>query len=198
MRTQSYALPQYGILRELLRKTIHVTIALVPALAAWNMVVTVVLLCSGILFYVVNETARIRGYSGGLVSRMTAAAARPAEQGFVWGPVSLGLGALTALLYYPNPAASVAIYALAFGDGVASVVGKLWGRRKVFRWAEKTYAGSLGCFLAVLLSSYFVLGNLRQAVLAAAIATAFELVPVKDLDNLIIPLGTGFLLTLIL
>jgi dolichol kinase len=35
---------------------------------------------------------------------------------------------MLSLLLYPDPAASIAIYALAFGDGLASLVGKLVGR----------------------------------------------------------------------
>ena len=41
-------------------------------------------------------------------------------------------------------------------------------------------------------------GNAGLALIAAAVATILEMIPVKDADNLIIPLGTGFVLTLLL
>jgi len=191
-------LPEYSLRKELTRKVIHITIALVPFLAKWNFVFTVVFLSAGILFYVINETGRISGRTGGFISRMTEMASRPVEQGFVWGPVTLGMGALAALLYYPSPASAVAIYALAFGDGIASVAGKLLARRNSVRIGEKTLIGSVFCFFAVLFSAYAVLRNFRLALISATTATILELLPIRDADNLIIPLGTGLVLTLLM
>ena len=197
-KTRSIAISGNTLAKELIRKAIHVTIAFVPTLAKWNLPATLAVLAAGILFYSVNEAARSSGRGVAFISRMTAAAARPGETGFVWGPVTLGLGAMAALLYYPDPAASVAIYALAFGDGIASLVGKLWGRRTIPYFGNKTILGSLGCFTAVFASSLLVTGSVSLAVLAAASATILELVPMKDLDNLIIPLGTGLVMSLAL
>jgi dolichol kinase len=197
-KTRDLILPGYSLRKELTRKVIHITIALVPFMAKWNFVFTVVFLSAGILFYVINETGRISGRTGGFISRMTEMASRPVEQGFVWGPVTLGLGALAALLYYPEPASAVAIYALAFGDGIASVAGKLLARRDSIRIGEKTLIGSVFCFFAVLISAYAVLRNLRLALISAAAATILELLPIRDADNLIIPLGTGLVLTLLM
>lgn len=195
MKVRSLAITENPVAKEIVRKTIHVTIAFVPTLAKWNLVATVALLAGGILCYIANETARISGGRYGFISRMTAVAARQSESGFVWGPVTLGLGAMAALCYYPDPAASIAIYALAFGDGIASLVGKLWGRRPVYRNGRKTVAGTLACFTAVFLSSFFVTHNVSLALLAAFTATVLELIPLKDIDNLIIPLGTGLIMT---
>ena len=198
MKSRDYAIPRQSFRKELTRKTIHITIALVPTLANWNFLFTVIFLSAGILFYAINETARIRGKAGGIISRMTVMASRPVEKGFVWGPVTLGLGALAALLYYPNPAATVAIYALAFGDGIASITGKFLGRRTTVRIGEKTLVGSISCFIAVFISAYAVLNNLHLALVSAVTATILELIPARDADNLIIPLGTGLVLTLLM
>lgn len=196
--SRDYAIPGQSFRKELTRKIIHISIALVPTIASWNFVAAVAILSSGILIYTINETARLNGRSGGFVSKLTVMAARPMENGFVWGPITLGLGALAALLYYPSPAATVAIYALAFGDGIASIAGKFLGRRAVIRIGEKTLVGSVACFIAVFISAYAVLKDLRLAVISAATATILELIPVRDADNLIIPLGTGLVLTLLL
>ncbi len=195
---RDYTIPGQSFQKELTRKIIHITIALVPAMANWNFLFTVIFLSAGILFYAVNETARISGKSGGFISRMTVMASRPVEKGFVWGPVTLGLGALAALLYYPSPAATVAIYALAFGDGIASIAGKFLGRRTIIRIGEKTLVGSIACFIVVFISAYAILTDLRLALAAAITATILELVPARDADNLIIPLGTGLVLTLLM
>lgn len=187
-------------LKEIVRKIIHATIAFVPLIAAWNLPVTIGLLCAGILFYAICEYARSRGRNLLLISRITNLASRSIESGFVWAPVTLGIGTLGALLFYPGPAASLAIYALAFGDSAATIAGKLWGKKGwgLFGvWRAKTFAGSMACFIVVFISSYGVLRNVSQAVIAAAVATAMELVSPKDIDNIIIPLGTGLIVFLI-
>lgn len=190
------AVSRHGASKEVLRKGIHLTIALVPIMARWNMPVTVALLCAGILFYVMKETARVTGAaSPGMVARITQAACRPFEEyGFVWGPVTLGIGAMTALLYYPNPAGAMAIYALAFGDGAASLAGRIWGRRSLPHLRGKTFIGSAACFVVVFIAAVLYLGDLRTALLTALAATVLELIPVGYLDNFIIPLGTGLVL----
>ncbi|PIE04910.1 MAG: phosphatidate cytidylyltransferase [Spirochaetales bacterium] len=183
--------------KELVRKTLHISIALVPLLARFNFVFTVLCLSVGSLFYIVNELARLNGHARGFISSVTMMAARPMEKGFIWGPVTLALGAMSALIYYPHPAASVAIYAVAFGDGLASLAGKFWRRKNITLPTGKTLIGSITCFLAVLISSLFVLNQILPALAAAATATLLETLPLKDGDNLVIPLGTGLLIFMI-
>lgn len=181
--------------KELIRKGIHLAIAFVPTLARWNFTLTVAVLSLGIILYVVNETARIRGRSDGVISFITEIASRPTELGFIWGPVTLGLGTLAALIYYPEPVATIAIYALAFGDGVASLARASPVNMKL---GGKPPLGFSLCFLTVFASAYIVLDNPCFALISAAIATGLESIPLQDLDNLIIPLGTGFVLTLVM
>ena len=76
-------------------------------------------------------------------------------------------------------------------------MGKIWGTGRVAWIGQKSLAGTLSCFLAVLLCSYLVLGDVPLALLTAATATIFELIPIKDVDNLIIPLGTGLVMSLV-
>lgn len=114
------------------RKSIHLTIAAVPAIAAVDVLAAAGLLAVGIAIYAAAEQARIAGVRVALISELTVLALRERDrQGFVLGPVTLGLGAMLALMLYPEPAASVAIYALAFGDSAAAVVGTAVGRIRI-------------------------------------------------------------------
>ncbi len=179
---------------ELLRKSIHLLIGTVPVLAAWNLGVTLALLGSGVILYTYCETLRIQGYEVAVVSKLTSMAARKRDAGhFVMGPVTLGLGALLSLLLYPSPAASVAIYALAFGDGLSSLVGRFFGTIRIPFTGGKSVEGSLACFVAVLVSGYAVSRRLGPALAVAAFATAVEALPLKDYDNLVLPVSVGFL-----
>jgi len=128
-----------------------------------------------------------------VVSSLTAIASRSRDQGrFVLGPVTLGLGAMLSLLLYPSPAASIAIYALAFGDGLASLVGKLFGRYRPSWLLGKSIEGSLACFVAVYVAAYQVSADLRTALLSAFVATAVEALPLEDYDNIVLPISVGF------
>jgi len=184
---------------EIVRKSLHLLIALVPPLAAWNLRVAMLILGAGTLFYVYAEWLRLEGGRIYLISELTVLASRPRDRGrFVLGPVTLGLGAMLALLLYPAPAATIAIYALAFGDGFASLAGKLFGRVRIPFTGGKTIAGSLACFVAVLVSTQYLMGNTGLAFTIAGLAALLEALPSGDFDNLILPVGTGFAATKLL
>jgi phytol kinase len=177
---------------EVVRKALHLLIAFVPTLASINVSLTLGLLASGTLFYALAETSRRRGYPVFLVSRVTIVASRAADRNrFVLGPITLGIGAMVALMLYPEPAASIAIYALAFGDGFASLVGRLVPGPSIPFARGKTVMGSLACFGAVFLASMPLVRTPAQAAVVAAAATAIEAAPSGDFDNLLVPVGTG-------
>ena len=177
---------------ELLRKSIHLLIALVPSLAAWNFGFTVAMLGSGIIVYSYCELMRLNGYDIAIISRLTALAARKRDSGrFVYGPVTLGIGAMMALILYPAPAATIAIYALAFGDGLSSLVGRAFGSFRLPFTGGKSMEGSLTCFVAVASTTYAVSGNTEGSLAVALVATIAEALPTKDLDNILLPCVTG-------
>jgi len=119
-------------------------------------------------------------------------ASRPRDIGrFVMGPVTLGLGALLALLLYPSPVAAIAIYALAFGDGFASLIGRFFGRHRPAFLNGKSLEGSFACFTATFIAAYAVSGNVRIALTAAFTAMLVEALPVQDYDNLVLPVTVG-------
>ncbi|MDR2632635.1 MAG: phosphatidate cytidylyltransferase [Treponema sp.] len=182
---------------ELVRKAIHFLIALSPTMAAISRPFTIVLLMMGTLVYTYMEIARLSGVEIPFISSLTAMASRSRDKGhFVLGPVTLGLGASLALLLYPDPAASMGIYALAFGDGFASLVGKIFGRLRPAFLLGKSIEGSCACFTAVFFTSYQVSYNYQTALLAAITATVVEALPLNDYDNLVIPLGVGLIVHL--
>ncbi|WP_319559894.1 phosphatidate cytidylyltransferase [Marispirochaeta sp.] len=177
---------------EVLRKSIHMLVALVPFVAALNQGITLALLASGTIIYTYAELLRCRGVRVVLISRLTAMASRERDLGkFVLGPVTLGLGTMLALLLYPAPAASIAIFALAFGDGLASLVGKLFGRIRIPYTGGKTIIGSAACFAAIFFSARSVGASLFTALAVASVSTLVEMLPLKDLDNILLPLSAG-------
>jgi dolichol kinase len=184
---------------ELVRKAIHFLIALSPGMAAINYPLTVLALMAGVLGYTVMEQLRLAGVEVPLVSSLTNMASRPRDRGnFVLGPVTLGIGALLALLLFPSPAACIGIYALAFGDGFAGLIGKLFGRIRPAFLFGKSVEGSLACFTATFISAYIVSHSYFASLIAAFTATAVEALPLEDYDNVALPLVVGAVVQLAL
>lgn len=175
--------------KELVRKSIHLCAAIVPALVMWNKELTLLLLSLVLLLYFVAEGMRQRGIRLPVISSLTELAARSRDEGkFVMGPVTMALGVIITVLAFPEKSACLGIYALAFGDGFASLVGKLFGRCRIPLMHGKTAEGSLACFAAVFAITLLVTGDTACALILACAGTCIELLPLLDLDNFFIPI----------
>ena len=175
---------------EAIRKSLHFLIALSPSLAALSYQFTILALMVGIFGYTVMEFLRLSGIRVPLVSALTRMASRPRDMhGFVLGPVTLGLGALLSLALFPLPVASIGIYALAFGDGFAGLVGKLYGRLRPAFLFGKSAEGSAACFAAAFACAFLVSRSLAVSLAAALTATVVEALPLEDHDNIALPLA---------
>jgi len=131
-----------SIKKELVRKSIHICSALIPSFLTFAYWPVIACLTVVLVFYIASETLRKYGVSVPVVSHITEVASRKRDENkFVLGPVTLVLGIIvTALLGKPE-AARIGIYALAFGDGLASLGGKLFGRTVIPFTHGKTIAG---------------------------------------------------------
>ena len=177
---------------ELARKGIHILIALVPFLATISLSNTALLLMCGILFYTWAESMRFLGFSLPFISPFTKSVLRKREQNrFALGPVTLGLGALLSLLAFPPSVSAAAIYALAFGDSAAGLVGKFLGRFRPAFLAGKSVEGSLACFTVAFSAGFLVFGEWKIAVAVGLGSMLADALPIKDFDNLLLPLAAG-------
>ena len=177
---------------ELLRKSIHMAVALVALLASFDITLPMPALAAGTLFYSWAEGMRLAGYRIPVVTAVTCRAARGKDgDGMVMGPVTLAIGAMLALMLYPDPVSTIAIYALAFGDGFASLVGRVWGSMQLSFNPGKTMEGSIACFIAVYVVTAGYFSNPGEALVIAATATLIESAALGDMDNILMPFGVG-------
>jgi uncharacterized protein (TIGR00297 family) len=107
----------------------------------------------------------------------------------------------------------IGVLTMAYGDGFAAIVGKKWGKRKPFAFAQdKSIEGSLTVvffsFLITALALYFFNGKQNMAtqslwtILAIAVLTGFfsafiELTGKNGCDNLTLPIGSAVFATLL-
>lgn len=187
-----------GILKEVFRKSIHLCSAFVPSLlSVWYMPV-MALLFAALVLYSVSEILRMTGHPVPVVSSITAAAARKRDENkFVLGPVTLVSGIIASSILWQPLASSIGIYALAFGDGLASLSGKLFGKAHIPLTGGKTAEGSLTCFAAIFISCFAacissgIENSSSVALIIASVGMIIELLPLKDFDNILIPVLLG-------
>lgn len=178
--------------KEIFRKSIHLCSGFVPLCLKYFYKGAIGLLVFAGAFYTLTQVLSLNGRRVPLVSDITDMAARERDRGkFVLGPLTLVLGILLAALFCPPKSAAVGIFALAFGDGLASLAGKLLGNLHIPRTGGKTCAGSLMCLLAIFISSFCVLGRTDAALVLALCGMLVEVLPLKDFDNILIPLLLG-------
>ena len=190
-------LPLATVEGEVFRKLIHMLIVVVPVIAAFDFKLVVLLIGITISLYTLSEFLRLLGFKVPLVSKLTLLAARSGETNhFIVGPITLAAGVLITLFLYPLPIAAIAIYVLAFGDSAASLFGMSLGKIRLKNMQSKTFVGSGACFFIVLTLSLNVLNEIFASLLVATTASILEAIPVADLDNLIIPIVTGFVIFL--
>lgn len=182
-----------SIAKELFRKSIHICSSFVPFFLHLAFYPTIAMLIFAVCGYSVCELLRLKGVTIPLVSKVTEVAARKRDENrFVLGPVTLVFGIITAALLLPPESARVGIYALAFGDGLASLSGKLIGRITIPGSHGKTVAGSLTCFIAVFIAVFCCCTNCYVSLVTALFAMLLEMLPLSDFDNLIIPVAIGY------
>ncbi len=180
------------IKKELFRKTIHMMSSFLPFFYYFNKALVMIGLLSVTLLYFISEVLRYNNIKIPIISGVTELAARSRDEGkIVLGPITLALGVFLSFTFFDYRIAIIAIFALSFGDGVASLFGKIIEGPKIPLTFGKTVSGSLGCFI-VLFIVYLSCGiELKQSFLIALFATVIEAFPSGDYDNLLIPVATG-------
>jgi phytol kinase len=182
------------LIKELFRKAIHMLTVFIPFLLRIAYYPVILLLTLVLIVYVLSEILRLHKKEFPIISHITSAAARQRDgHGFVLGPVMLALGVILTALIFDPVSAQIGITALALGDGLASLVGKLCGKICIPFTKGKTLMGSLSCFIAIFLSTLCITRSLAPSLIIAFSGTLIELIPIKDVDNILIPLSLALL-----
>lgn len=116
------------------------------------------------------------------------------------------LGLLIIIKYFGLDLKTGVVFAmpLIFGDSAAAICGKRYGRRHLFGWFKsKTIAGSCA-MLIVSMASLLLYGtfvgcsyNYIDLIIVSVIATIFEMISIKGIDNFTIPCATAIIYLLL-
>jgi phytol kinase len=124
--------------------------------------------------------------------------------GTVYFPISLLILVILTFGVLDNPyIGAVGILVMGYGDGLAAVIGKAYGKHKLA--FGKTIEGSItmfvASFLVVFLVALFIQSvaiSLILALLVSLVVTIVELVTPKGIDNLSVPLSASLIFYLLL
>lgn len=164
--------------QELARKALHLASAALPiawgtGLVSAETLLTALMLAVAVAVLVEGarhlSPAAARAFDA-LVGRLI----RPHERAGITGATWLAVAMFLALVVFPGPAALIALWAAAVGDGSASVVGRLVAHRRGGASTGKTIVGSLACaaMTAVGVLWFSDLGLVRALAIGAVTALA--------------------------
>jgi dolichol kinase len=180
--------------RELARKAIHLSTALVPLAYAAGLPRDAVLAALAALAAtaVGVELARLRSARvGARFARATGALLRDHEHRRWSGATWLFVAFTIAAVAFPRPAAVAAMWAVAVGDASAAIVGR-WVGRHPLPGTAKSVEGSAACFLASALGALLVARLDVAASVVAGLAATLAEAPERPLDdNVLVALAVG-------
>lgn len=102
-------------------------------------------------------------------------------------------------IYFMHPIAALTMGALGWGDGLAPVIGKRFGKNKFKIFAQKTLEGSLAFLvfglLGILLFQFVLFGSIdfQTAAIFSVVLTFVEAFSPPEFDNIFIPIFTVIL-----
>lgn len=115
------------------------------------------------------------------------------------GSTYLLLAALLAIEIFPRPVAATALGFTVLGDAFAAIVGKGWGRARIF---GKSLEGFAACLAVCLAWGVFVAATagvpLPVVIVGALVASSVELLPIPLDDNLGMTLFSGYAMKLMM
>ncbi|MDY6861459.1 MAG: hypothetical protein SV062_00550 [Thermodesulfobacteriota bacterium] len=177
---------------EIIRKSIHFASALIAFVYLFFFVKEIAILIIGFLtcFMILAELLRMKvSFIRNLFSTAFGKILRIHEDKRLTAASWVFIGAFFTILFFPKEVAVISLLFMSIGDSCAALVGRKWGRTKIF---GKTIEGSL----AFLCSAIFVSLLYREipyysSFVGAFFATITELLPFPLNDNITIPLVSG-------
>lgn len=177
--------------KEVLRKSLHVPGILFLVIAHYFYWTSLLLLLLLIIAYFISlYLHETKGIGIPLMDELTQFLKR--EERIDLGPPLLGFGIFVVLVFFKSSIATCAVLQVCLADTAACLIGKYFGKKKVFYSSQKTY---LGCFVflltAFLIQLPFV--NPIHSLVLAIFGMLLESLPFGAWDNFLIPIGVALL-----
>ncbi len=183
--------------QEFRRKGVHACSLFVPLLAGINYLLTLELLVAITIVYIASEWARLNGIRFPVLSFVTGLCVRSSERRrLAYAPITLALGVMLSLVFFPPLIACVTIAILACADSMATIVGKFYGKVNIPYNHNKSLEGCVAFFITAFICAVIYV-PLKTALIVSLVSCIIESLPV-EFDNISVPLGTGLFLWLLI
>jgi phytol kinase len=120
---------------------------------------------------------------------------REHEANRLGGHIYFALGAIAVISLFNREIAYAAVLMTTFGDLAAALIGKFYGKKRIFREIfknDKSLEGSVSEFITDILVGLLITGNPIVSLVMAFTATLTETAVNRIDDNLVIPIFSGF------
>ena len=185
--------------QELRRKSIHLLGLVFPILYVFTTRYTATIAVGALLAIVLGvELLKVLLPAfRGIFMRIFSPILRSQEQkGGLTGATYYLIGSFLCILLFDKTLAIVCLCFLTLGDLFAALIGKQWGRIKLF--SRKSLEGSLACFIVCTAVALLIGLHPVVAITGALVATLIELLPTGVDDNVTIPLISGLAMHLLI
>lgn len=182
---------KYNVKETLTRKIVHISVSFCYVILFAYFKNTIHLIIPPITFIILNYIS----YKKVLFKGMEL---EDKSLGTVYYPISVFILAL--ITYFYNgfyPYFGIGLFCMGLGDGFAPIIAEKIKSKKIYK--DKTLSGSLTVFIISILitlafNSMFVIGYSISDILIIGVGSfVLELIGIKGLDNLYLPLGIAFL-----
>ena len=185
--------------RELRRKSIHLLGLVFPILYVFTTRHTAIVVV-GVLLAIALASELLKAFFPtfrGIFMRIFSPMLRSQERkGGLTGATYYLIGSFLCILLFDKTLAIVCLCFLTLGDLFAALIGKQWGRIKLF--SRKSLEGSLACFIVCAAVALLIGLHPIVALVGALVATLIELLPTGVDDNVTIPLISGLAMHLLI
>ena len=185
--------------RELRRKSIHLLGLVFPILYVFTTRYTAII-AVGVLLAIALGIELLKVFLPAfrvMFMRIFSPMLRSQERrGGLTGATYYLIGSFLCILLFDKTLAIVCLCFLTLGDLFAALIGKQWGRIKLF--SRKSLEGSLACFIVCAAAALLIGLHPVVAIAGALVATLIELLPTGVDDNVTIPLISGLAMHLLI
>ncbi len=188
--------------QELARKATHMGALVIPCgyyLLQLDRVAMLMIMVPIALLMILIDISRLRRWSfwTGFAGRIISPIIRNHEHmGDFTGATYILTTVCLTIALYNKPIAIAALAFIIVGDSLAAVIGRKFGRHKLF--SRKSVEGSAACLAGTIIVAAIVPGlALPVALFGALVAAVVEALPLGVDDNVSVPILSGLAMTLL-
>ena len=182
---------------EFQRKLVHLGSVIIPMSYYYffNREITLLILLGVSIFSIIVEILRINNvYINKIFLKIFGLMIRKSEKKKFTGATISFISCFFLILIFEKKIAVYSMLVLCISDAFAAIIGKRWGKNKIF---NKSFEGSSAFFLISLIIGFFFLEiNILGLLIISIILTFAELIPSPINDNIIVPFSAASTISL--